>query len=173
MFDPTIFDNLKVVLEGVVYDLDLSNQVQVTNRKDLVDLATMGRTFSVHLQVSDCKTPYPLIELAIHSTIKDFALEKIDGNEKEAGCNFDITFFTKIYDPQVDCPKIERTLNNLWGSRPKITQEISYLFHSEGTTLNKVVLHFGRKINEDQIDDLQPMVELGIKTLHYFTREFG
>ncbi|MDF0725751.1 hypothetical protein PY093_03360 [Cytobacillus sp. S13-E01] len=39
MFDPTIFDNLKVVIEGEVYDLDLTGDFLVTNRSDSIDIA--------------------------------------------------------------------------------------------------------------------------------------
>lgn len=47
MFDPTVFDNLKVVLEGCVYDYDLEDKIVVTGRNDIVDLATLTRTFSI------------------------------------------------------------------------------------------------------------------------------
>ncbi|QNG61538.1 hypothetical protein H4O14_08705 [Bacillus sp. PAMC26568] len=38
MFDPTAFDNLKVVLEGEIYDADLEGIIEVIKRKDIVDL---------------------------------------------------------------------------------------------------------------------------------------
>ncbi len=34
MFDPTAFDNLKVIVEGAVYDFDLHGDILVTDRKD-------------------------------------------------------------------------------------------------------------------------------------------
>ena len=39
MFDPTAYDNLKVILEGAVYDLDLSGELKIIERNDIVDLA--------------------------------------------------------------------------------------------------------------------------------------
>ncbi|MCT8136945.1 hypothetical protein H1D32_03750 [Anaerobacillus sp. CMMVII] len=50
MFDPTIFDNLKVVVEGEIYDLDLGGEISILNREDFVDLATMSRHFSITFQ---------------------------------------------------------------------------------------------------------------------------
>jgi len=47
MFDPTAFDNMKVVLEGSLYDLDISGEIRVVNREDLVNLARMEREFSI------------------------------------------------------------------------------------------------------------------------------
>lgn len=36
MFDPTAFDNLKVIVEGAVYDFDLHGDILVTDRKDMI-----------------------------------------------------------------------------------------------------------------------------------------
>lgn len=47
MFDPTIYENVKVVLEGELYDRDLDGEITITNRSDLVDLATLSRTYVV------------------------------------------------------------------------------------------------------------------------------
>ena len=33
MFDPTIYDNIKVVLEGAVYDLDLEGKIIITTKR--------------------------------------------------------------------------------------------------------------------------------------------
>jgi hypothetical protein len=52
MFDPTVFDNLKVIIEGAIYDLDLDGELQVVNRRDLVDLANMSRQFSMDIAVA-------------------------------------------------------------------------------------------------------------------------
>lgn len=47
MFDPTIFDNLKVVLEGAVYDMDLNDSVVIMGRTDRIELSSMSRSFSM------------------------------------------------------------------------------------------------------------------------------
>lgn len=53
MFDPTVFDNLKTVLEGAVYDLDLEGVILVINRNDLVDLAHFSRTYKITFQLQE------------------------------------------------------------------------------------------------------------------------
>ncbi|KPV55085.1 periplasmic component, partial [Paenibacillus sp. A3] len=50
MFDPTIFDNLKVVLEGHLYDLDAEQTIRVIGREDFIDLASMKRIFSMRIR---------------------------------------------------------------------------------------------------------------------------
>ncbi|UTW70295.1 hypothetical protein KHA80_06930 [Anaerobacillus sp. HL2] len=41
MFDPTIYENLKVVIEGEVYDHDMNGRILII-QIDIVDLATMS-----------------------------------------------------------------------------------------------------------------------------------
>ena len=58
MFDPTIFDNLKVVAEGAVYDLDLQGEILITNRIDQVDLATLSRYYAITFRkINQKETP--------------------------------------------------------------------------------------------------------------------
>lgn len=38
MFDPTAFDNMKVVIEGAIYDLDLDGEISIIDRNDLLIL---------------------------------------------------------------------------------------------------------------------------------------
>lgn len=47
MFDPTIFDNLKVVLEGAVYDLDAMDRVDIVERSDLLDVSALSRAYLI------------------------------------------------------------------------------------------------------------------------------
>ncbi|WP_096200652.1 hypothetical protein [Bacillus sp. FJAT-45350] len=170
MFDPTIFENIKVVLEGAIYDLDLSNDLKVINRRDIVDLATMSREFIMQIQTFDNERPYPFVEISVQSSIEDFTVEKIDENEKDAGCNLEVSFFTRVNDIDHDCIDIENMLNNLWNRRPLIHQEIFFEYGSSNQFYNRVNLHFSRKINEDQIEDIQSFIELTIHSLKYFEK---
>lgn len=44
---PTVFDNLKTVLEGCIYDFEGQNVLEVVSRNDLVDLANLTRSFNI------------------------------------------------------------------------------------------------------------------------------
>lgn len=72
MFDPTIYDNLKTVLEGACYDLDAEGEFLVTGREDLVDLASYSRTFRLRVRRGEgrCEAAVALI-----SDLADFAGE--------------------------------------------------------------------------------------------------
>lgn len=62
MFDPTAFDNLKVVFEGAVYDLDLSGDIQILDRKDLFDFAHYDRCYQIRYSLPYKKS----ISVAFH-----------------------------------------------------------------------------------------------------------
>ncbi|KYD22330.1 MAG: hypothetical protein C6P37_08510 [Caldibacillus debilis] len=47
MFDPTAYENMKVILEGYLYDYDMQGEILIKERNDLINLADMSRTFSL------------------------------------------------------------------------------------------------------------------------------
>ena len=53
LFDPTAFDNMKVVLEGAVYDRDLFGDILIVSRDDLVNLATLSRKFTIEFVLKE------------------------------------------------------------------------------------------------------------------------
>ncbi|WP_017727742.1 hypothetical protein [Halalkalibacterium ligniniphilum] len=167
MFDPTIYENLKVILEGNVYDLDLAGEINVINRSDLVDLATMSRMYSVEFQTREAQSSYPYAEILLQTSIVDFTIEKIEGDEKKAGCEIEVNFYAKIEEPEKDCPTIEKHLADVWNQRPVIRQEIMYQFGRENQMFTKININFERKINEQQIDDLRGIVEYSLQSLDY------
>ncbi len=57
LFDPTAFDNMKVVLEGAVYDRDILGDILVVKRDDLVNLATLSRQFMMEFQLKELGFP--------------------------------------------------------------------------------------------------------------------
>ncbi|OLO40456.1 hypothetical protein BTR23_08210 [Alkalihalophilus pseudofirmus] len=167
MFDPTIYENLKVVLEGAIYDLDFANEIIVTDRSDVTDLAKMAREFVMQFQTSTTKSQYPIAEVRLRSTLQDFATEKINGDDKTAGCVLEVNFFTNIQDTTKDCFEIEKMLNEIWQNRPTISQEISYTYSTNHILKNKININFGRKINEDQINDFEQVLHFTLQSLRF------
>ena len=47
LFDPTAYENLKVVFEGIVYDYDLNEEITIIERNDYINLADMSRTYNL------------------------------------------------------------------------------------------------------------------------------
>ena len=54
MFDPTAFENIKVVLEGAVYDLDLNGEIIIIDRNDLINTAKLSRKYELSFQLPVC-----------------------------------------------------------------------------------------------------------------------
>ncbi|MEK1830800.1 hypothetical protein AAAC51_22435 [Priestia megaterium] len=91
MFDPIVFDNLKVVVEGEIYDLDLSGQVSVTNREDFVDLAQFTRTYRISFQPHFCCTA----SLTLSTDLDNIHAELTPSRVEKPGCTVYIHFQLK------------------------------------------------------------------------------
>lgn len=163
MFDPTIFDNLKVVLEGAVYDLDLSSEIEVINRSDLVDLATMGRAYSIQF-ISRASSQEIVAEIQINTQLMDIAGELLEQNKKEIGVQLIIQYHLKLLDDRNITP-VRDKLIHIWQSRPQIKHTITYDVDYSKMKLHTFALDFDRKIDESQISDISSIVNLTHKTL--------
>lgn len=53
MFDPTVFDNIKVFLENHLYDMDnLDGKIRITGRIDRLEMSVMSREFALFFQLA-------------------------------------------------------------------------------------------------------------------------
>ena len=73
MFDPTAFENMKVVLEGAVYDRDFIGDILVINRDDIVNLANMSRTYKIEMELKESLAPISVIGvIELHASLREF-----------------------------------------------------------------------------------------------------
>ena len=177
MFDPTIYDNLKVVFEGALYDLDEERRVRVTGREDLVDLAGMSRTFRMQVRRPEgCCTA----TLELQSGILDFAgeLRRIRLADELPGCALTITFDLPE-DKVAHGQALHGSLEGIWGEVASIRHELTRVlnpqppvkdsedecetFWTEGRY--RITLDFLGKIDEDNIGDVEPLLEHFVSTL--------
>jgi hypothetical protein len=165
MFDPTIYDNVKIVLEGAVYDMDMNGTILVSRRVDQIDLSSMSRYYAIGFQ--EMAKLENTAEICLTAHLKDLAAEILEHPNESPGCYLGIRFFTKITDPQQECPLIQNRLLEIWGHRPRVTQQLSYLFNEQpfGEYSNQIELHFGRKIDEEQMEDFPELVQHTIASL--------
>lgn len=163
MFDPTVYDNLKVVLEGAVYDQDLEGDITISNREDLVDLAKLRRVYRAEFHLKGFNEQKAMIELAADLT--QLSSELLHQNE-QAGCDVKIYFKIPIHDPQSTCPEIHSLLKDVWEGRPAIEQKISYRYPNiDKRYSNFIILDFKRRITEDQTNDLNSITTYTIESL--------
>ncbi|MGB8002584.1 MAG: hypothetical protein WCF60_21130 [Anaerobacillus sp.] len=159
MFDPTIYENVKVVLEGELYDRDLEGEISIINRKDLVDLASLSRMYKVQFN----ENPYVKVTIQLQADLVSFSAEQLQLENVDAGCEIKISFDISIFDTE-ECTEIEEDIRSIWGSRPSISQTVSFPFDNEDELNSHIELEFNRRINEDQISDLSELIEHAIQT---------
>jgi hypothetical protein len=168
MFDPTAFDNIKVVLEGALYDMDLEGAIRITDRNDLLNTAKMSRRFELEFELAEDSLSQITAQIILEAQLTHLAAELLPGcqSEKLAGCLLYLSFYMKQAERSRDYLRIEQVVQEIWGGNREITmiEQINPLSpHPEQTTI--VEIKFGRLITEDQMNDLVDMTEYMIKTL--------
>lgn len=157
MFDPTAFDNLKTVLEGAVYDLDLEGEIVVIDRHDLVDLAHFSRTYAITFRLASDHTPHVSCTIRLEMDLEQIAKELLR-QAIRPGCTLAITFSLPIRQTEA-CAHIESVLRRVWGEGRIIRQTLSREFpHETPSYRNEATIEFGRLIYEDNVADLQAMI---------------
>lgn len=173
MFDPTIYENLKVVFEGAVYDLDLDGQIVVVHRADLIDLAAMSRSYAVRFRMKNGRC---LAEIRLSAGLIDLAGEKLEWRNALPGCKLEIVFSLTLHNPERACPNIGDIMAQIWGTSSSIAQTLVYRYGEDGTRCrNEIAVQFDRKIGEGQIGDIPDLLEHTLRTLRllepYHTEE--
>ncbi|WP_144547335.1 hypothetical protein [Bacillus sp. X1(2014)] len=173
MFDPTAFDNMKVVIEGALYDLDISGEIVITDRNDSVNMAKMSRTFDISFQLPEKKVT---ATIELQSGLVNLAAELLPSlqSEEQAGCILSLQFQTAKDELDMDFTALKALLEDIWGPTRPITQRVLYDPLSIDPTQALIIkIEFDRLIHEDQIEDLVEMTEFIITTLKKLNEEIS
>jgi hypothetical protein len=175
MFDPTVYENMKVVLEGKIYEQDLSGEIRIVHRKDLIDLANMSRVYEVRfcLIKTDKQELTPFATIRLSASGEDLAGEILDlSSDSPWGCTMQVEFDVWMTILEQDIRRIYTILNETWGGRPQIRQKPAFeIIGDDMNSLdpvsyhNQVLLDFGRKLGEEHMDDIERMVAYTIRSL--------
>ncbi len=165
LFDPTIIDNLKVALENEVYDLDnLTGQVRVTNRIDRLDLAVMAREFAIRLALRD--RPDIAAEIRLEASLRDLAAELLELPGETPACTLSIRFELAVEDADLQCPRLDEILRDIWQPEQPPVQTLSYVYGQAHAIYRcSAELRFARRIDEDQMGDIPDLVDHVLRTL--------
>ncbi|XXM74249.1 hypothetical protein ACQ0QQ_10425 [Lysinibacillus sphaericus] len=156
MFDPTAFDNLKVVVEGEVYDFDLSGEIIIRDRKDLFDFAHYERTYVIQYSLPDMTS---FITLELRADMGHFLAER-NGIRSKNKAGADIRL---IYSGNEEMHEHKAELESAWGT----DKEWEWIdVHSSARPLKvQGILSFNRVITEEMVDDVLHMVSFSVETL--------
>ena len=158
MFDPTAFDNVKTVLEGTVYDRDLDGTIVITNRSDLIDIASLNRIFSITFYSTEKSIE---AEMSLKADLKKLAAELLpsDDSERMAGALISITFRKNGLEWN------ERELeifNDQWSESRCF--ELRTVSSNKQPSYCEMLIQFNRTITEDMLRDVENMVYFSIET---------
>jgi hypothetical protein len=157
MFDPTAFDNLKVVLEGAVYDLDLSGEITILDRRDLFDFAHYERTYVI--QFSLPHQAESSVTLHLKADTGHFLAERKGIAEKNwAGAEIEFT-----YNGSDNLVHSKKELESAWGTDK--SWEWVNIYSSLRPASVQGILRFNRVITEEMVDDILQMVSFSVETL--------
>ena len=165
MFDPTVFDNLKVALENELYDMDnLDHRVRITGRVDRMELAVMSRLFRIQFQLPDDDLITGEIELA--ASLQELASEILEQKGADPGCVLTIRYKMPISNPDENCPQMQQVMEKIWPDQ-MLTQTISYVYNPEKIMpiLCTSEISFPRKINEEQMNDIPELALYAVQTI--------
>ncbi|OZB90900.1 hypothetical protein [Paenibacillus sp. XY044] len=164
MFDPSIFDNLKVAVENQVYDLDnLDGAVRVTGRDDRMEMSVMSREFAIRFVRTGNEAV--TAEIGLTASLADLAAELLKQKGTKPGCAVRIRFYMEVGPQGEECSAIQRLLEQLWPEQP-VSQTLCWRYGDEARRLsNTAEIRFVRKIDEDQMEDLPGLLEHVVRTL--------
>ncbi|WP_026563850.1 hypothetical protein [Bacillus sp. UNC41MFS5] len=173
MFDPTAFDNMKVVIEGALYDLDISGEIVISDRNDTVNMAKMSRTFDISFRLPEKKV---MATIELKSGLVNLAAELLPSlqSEEQAGSMLSLQFRTTKDELDIDFTTLKAHLMDIWGPTRTITQSVLYdPLRIDSVHALIITIEFDRLIHEDQIEDLVEMTEFIITTLKKLNEEIS
>ncbi|PLT34939.1 hypothetical protein [Bacillus sp. V5-8f] len=163
MFDPTAFENMKVVLEGAIYDKEFNGETVVTNRMDNVNLSSLSRQYEIEIALS--KENPIRASISLQASLENLASELLPGSSissgSKAGCIVSVAFGLPFFVEQEKAASIIGSLEAIWGKERTITltSSVEYSNKSVRSMFSRVAVSFGRLITEEQMDDLLTMVD--------------
>ncbi|GIP40358.1 hypothetical protein J31TS4_36380 [Paenibacillus sp. J31TS4] len=161
MFDPTIFDNLKVVLEGKLYELDRQGEALVIGREDRVELAGLSRTFLMRLRPpsGNCTA-----EIRLTSGLADFAGEL--RGLRLAGSDPGAVLTVRFELPgarSADAAELDTWLAGQWKDQADLLHEKTMQVNPQAADGEpdegryRITLRYRGKIDEDDTEELEAL----------------
>jgi len=165
LYDPTIFENLKVAFENHVYDLDnVDHKITITNRIDRMDFSVLTRDFAI--QFTLVNQPNITAEIVLEASVKELAGEILEMPGQNLGCSLVIRFRKQMQDVATQCKQIEKALNAIWKNDIQLTQTLSFKFEQEAPSyLDIIEVNFKEKITEQHMRDIADFLDSVLEAL--------
>ena len=158
LYDPTIFENLRIAFENQIYDLDnLDEKITIINRVDRMDFAILSREFAI--QFSLVNQPDVTAEIVLQASVKELAGEILEVPGENLGSKLSVRFTKTVQNAAIECEQIEQALNAIWETDIHITQTLSFEHGQQASGyLNRIDMTFKSKINEKHMADITDLL---------------
>lgn len=170
MFDPTAFENMKVVVEGAVYDHDFYGDISVTNRQDIVNLANLSRQFIMEMELKTHQSDIPVIGVvSLGAGLENLSAELLPNQSPfNEGSTITVALRMACQLEGFQGGELLRVVEGIWGSSRHI-ELINSTYHDnkngDVSYTTECKISFGRLIKEEQMDDLTDMLDALIESL--------
>ncbi|MBA4536184.1 hypothetical protein H1Z61_03265 [Bacillus aquiflavi] len=174
MFDPTAYENMKVVLEGALYDRDLADEIAIIDRDDIVNLAKLSRFYKITFKTTFA--PAVTVILIMKASLENLSSELLPKvlSSSKAGCEIIVQFLLPWNDDKEFFIELDHIAKVIWGAERTIKYKLISELQEESVTTCEVTLLFNRLVYEEQIDDLVVMIDYMVQTVrqidHVLTR---
>lgn len=166
MFDPTAFDNMKVVLEGAIYDLDFAGEIKIVNRDDLVNLAKLSRQYCISFET--LPTSLVTATIILRAGLENFADELLPGikNNELMGAHVQVQFLLKqCFKQSGQFTELDQLIQTIWGENRHVSYQLmSNPLNDVELPTCQITLSFNRLILEENMDDLKEMAVYMVET---------
>lgn len=166
MYDPTVFENLKVAFENQIYDLDtIEHVVRITNRIDQMDFAVLNRKFAVQFTLFDKEDVSA--EISLEASVQDLANEILEVPGQNPGCTLAVRFHKHVQREMEQCRQIEEALNDIWENEVLVVQTLSFLYGEDPSGFtNKIEVKFKTKIDEENMQEIPDFLHSVLEALY-------
>ncbi|NCU17249.1 hypothetical protein [Pallidibacillus pasinlerensis] len=161
MFDPTAYENIKVVFEGIVYDYDLNGDIAIIERNDLINLADMSRIYNLTFINKNDRQKLITMRIELQANFQQLVAE-LYPMKVDPGANITIHFFVNTKIDEVLEKRISKFLKKQYEKQYEFEQ-ITNLYQDQRITYN-FILKKHEDITENNIEDLHVIVT---ETINY------
>jgi len=170
LYDPTIFENLKVAFENHIYDLDnIDEKITIINRVDRMDFAILARYFAIQFKLVD--KPDVTAEVVLQASVKELAGEILEVPGGNLGCTLSVRFTKAVQNVNNECPQVEQALNAIWETDIQLTQTLSFVHGQQASSyLNSIDMIFKSKITEEHMGDIAGLLDHVLESLDVLGR---
>lgn len=83
MFDPTAFENMRTVMEGLIYDKDLDGDIIVLDRNDVFNSSKLSRNYTITFRLKNQQNAKLMFELS--ADLQNLSAELLESVKKKNG----------------------------------------------------------------------------------------